>query len=375
MVGRPPFGASGMDNVLLVCNTASSDSMDVANYYVNNRPGAVGVDVCPVNCVTTETIVYSDMQRDIKNPIAAWCVANPSKPKKYILLCLGIPTRCSFGPGGKAVSVPYAISTLRSDADISGGAFQNSEYSGIGGLGGMTAYLGDGGRFNQHFSTASYPNTKYLVMTLNMGNSLAAVQTYIDKIAVMYRAMATPNVAVSSRGASRSGTQFIFDDANTVIGGGGILVNPEQSLRVTDGCLTTTYSYPSLQNNIANLACYSAWGTHNGSWGSGTYPSGQLVLSGNSNWYIVSTVESFNGDVGGGQGNFIQWWDNGVGGGTNGSRTPIGMATHTEEPGVSGCEADSFSRNWFAGFNLAETLWSSRGTMWFMAVGDPLVIW
>lgn len=376
MVGnRAPNAASAMDEVLLVVNTASADSIDIGNYYVLNRPGATNVDVCPVNCVTTETIVYADAERDIKTPIANWCLANPSKPKKYVILCLGVPTRCTSGPSGKPFSVPYMVSTLRTNSELSSGNFQNDEYSSRGPFSaGMTIQGGDGGRYNEHYSLATHFNTRYLVMNLNMGNSAPIVKRYIDKVAAMHRAMTVPNVTVTSRGASQNGTLFMYNDSYLSTGPTHYLEGPENLLRTVDGCTTTAY-FSTVQNNLVDLAAYYGWGTHNGTWGSGTYPWNNLVLSGKSNWYIVANFESFNGQVGGGMGNYIEWFNDGAGGGTNGSRTPIGMACHTEEPQVYGCETECLFRNWFLGFNLAETLWAARGVQFFMAVGDPLVAW
>jgi len=73
------------------------------------------------------------------------------------------------------------------------------------------------------------------------------------------------------------------------------------------------------------------------------------------------------------QGNFEQWCNPTTAGGWQYSRTPIGMACHTDEPSVGGVEGSMYLCNWEAGLLFCECAWSSRKTKYFMAVGDPLV--
>lgn len=375
MVGRPPFGASTMDQVLLVVNTASQNSIDAANYYVQYRPGAGSVDVVPINCVTTETITYSTYQTNIKAPIEAWIASKPLRPKKYILLSMDIPTGISFGPSGINPSVAVMLSTARNDASISTGSNNVSEYAAT--QGGIFNAGGDGGVLNTHFTTGGYPNTKYLVTHLCMGNAVASVTAYVDKIALMYKAMATPDVTVSSRNAGLNGTKWYFDDTDNTAPGS--IASPYNLITGTDGLSTSLAVLSSSTGPVISApsdpAFYQTWGVHNGSF-NGTWPSnGQLVLSGKCNWFITAANESFNGNLTGGMGDYGKWWAATGGGGTNYSSTPIGFVGHILEPFVAGCEAESYARNWFKGLNFAETAWSARSTLYYIAVGDPLVAW
>src|SRR5665811_1656968 len=64
---------------------------------------------------------------------------------------------------------------------------------------------------------------------------------------------------------------------------------------------------------------------------------GYVQLSGNSGWWIIETVESYNGhryqdDFG----NFTKWFSQNAFGGTNYSNTPIGAVSSVDEPDTLG---------------------------------------
>lgn len=366
---------TAMDSVLLVYNTASASSIAIKDYYKAHRPGAANVDTLGITTlVATEQMTYASMKTDIKAPILAWLAANPSRPKKYVILSLDIPTRTTAGPSGVPVSVAYGISTARSDASIGTGPNVVSEY----GATGLIFWAGDGGQFNVHYSNAAFPNTNFLVTHLCMGNAQAAVQTYIDKLATMYAAMASPNVTISSRNAGLNGSTWYFDDAQNPVVGAQV-TSPYTLLTGTDGlpganAVNNGGLSPPLTSG-SNPAVYMGWGVHNGTFG-GSWPfNGNLTMTGKANWFITSTVESFNGQLAGGMGDYVKWWNAAALGGSGSSRTPVGFTGHTEEPNVTGCEAESYTRNWFQGFNFAECAHSARATKFFIAVGDPLVAW
>lgn len=375
ITGKPGFIGNAMDSVLLVYNTASSDSFESMKYYTNFRPFANNVDILAINCVTTEQITYAAMKTDIKAPIATWLSSNPTRPKKYVILCMGIPTRTTVGPSGVNVSVAYGISTGRSDSSIAAGPNVSSEY----GATGIAYWGGDGGINNTHYSIGSYPNTSFLVTHLCMGNTLAAVKKYVDKLANMYASMASPNVTISSVNASRNGTNWYYDDAQSPTIAAGQITSHYNLITGTDG-LSTSLAVSQAFNATpltsgSNPASIMSWGVHSGTY-SGSWPfNGNLTMTGNANWYIVSAIESFNGQLAGGHGDYAKWWNDAALGGAGGSRTPVGMVGHTEEPLASGVEAESYTRNWFKSLNFVECAWSARSTPYFIAVGDPLVVW
>jgi len=102
-----------------------------------------------------------------------------------------------------------------------------------------------------------------------------------------------------------------------------------------------------------------------------------VYFSGNSDWYIMGTGESYNGqraNPGANQGWFLQWFSSGAFHGTAYSSTPIAAVTHVDEPGVGGLEdTQAYFGLWAAGKNFAICAWNSKLTSEFQAVGDPLV--
>ena len=123
-----------------------------------------------------------------------------------------------------------------------------------------------------------------------------------------------------------------------------------------------------------NVGGYICWGAHSSLGGS--YPTnGAVAWSGSSGWWIIETIESFNGIRGGyGQGNFTQWFSANAFGGTNYSNTPVGAVSHTEEPSLGGVEdSATYFGLWSAGKYFAISAWNSKQTPYFQAVGDPFV--
>ena len=103
-----------------------------------------------------------------------------------------------------------------------------------------------------------------------------------------------------------------------------------------------------------------------------SYPDVQW--SGNGGWWIIETVESFNGQVQYGQGSFIQWFSSNAFGKTNYLNTPVGAVSHTEEPTVYGVEDPAaYYGSWALGESFAVCAWNSRRTPYFQAIGDPFV--
>ena len=98
-----------------------------------------------------------------------------------------------------------------------------------------------------------------------------------------------------------------------------------------------------------------------------------LHWSGDSSWWIIETMESFNGQRSMGQGNFTQWFGPMAFGGSNYARTPVGAVSHTDEPYGGWNDPANYFGLWAQGKNFAICAWNSRGTPQFQAVGDPFV--
>jgi hypothetical protein len=98
--------------------------------------------------------------------------------------------------------------------------------------------------------------------------------------------------------------------------------------------------------------------------------------AGNSGWYLMQTIESFNGQVVqiSSQGNFIKWFSSNAFGGTNYSNTPVGAVSNVEEPGPPSTSYGAiYFGLWASGKNSGICAWNARNTPYFQAVGDPFV--
>jgi hypothetical protein len=356
---------SPTSRVLLVYNTSSKDGLAVADYYKANRPGMSGVDTLALTADTTEKTTSANMISQIRAPIYNF-IANSPYPKYYVVMCRGLASRV-WDNDAAVASVDYLIG--RSDPSLANPV--GAEYQQGGGV----------NYYNRSFAPGSYAGTPILVTRMDMG-SLQATKAYIQKIKTMYEAMSSPSVIVSADSAGLGGSNYLMDEVR----------NPAYSslfpISLTNSDLAKpSYSNVSLARRLyifgiagtnahlargADVLGYESWGVNGGM--PSTYPNDRsVVFTGKSNWYLVKTVESWNGIIASGQGNFEQWFSATTGGGWHYARTPIGMACHTDEPFVSGIEGSMYMCNWEAGLLFSECAWSSRKTKYFMAVGDPLV--
>jgi hypothetical protein len=103
---------------------------------------------------------------------------------------------------------------------------------------------------------------------------------------------------------------------------------------------------------------------------------GSIRFFGQSRWYIIETMESYNGQrqqvVP--QGSFLKWYASNAFGGTNYSNTPVAAVSHVEEPNLSEVnDAAVYFGLWFGNRTFATAAWQSRRTIYLQAVGDPLV--
>ena len=122
-------------------------------------------------------------------------------------------------------------------------------------------------------------------------------------------------------------------------------------------------------------AGYISWAFHS-SLGATYAINGTNKWSGNSGWYLIETIESYNGQTNFNSGNFIWWFASNAFSGTNYnySNTPVGGVSHLDEPGIGGVnDSSKYFGLWAGGKNFAICAWNSRNTPYFQAVGDPLV--
>jgi len=121
-----------------------------------------------------------------------------------------------------------------------------------------------------------------------------------------------------------------------------------------------------------NVAGYICWGGHS-NWGTNKINDPNYALdgsaqwTGNSSWWIIKTLESYNGQrVDPGQGTFMKWFSSNAFGGTNYSNTPVGACSNVEEPGLEGSTTISaYFSLWASGKNFGVCAWNAVNTPYF----------
>ena len=130
--------------------------------------------------------------------------------------------------------------------------------------------------------------------------------------------------------------------------------------------------------NAVNVSGFFSWGVHGypGDGNMGYATNRSIIFSGDSAWHVMTTVESYNGrryqfD----QSSFLHWFSSGAFGGTNYSNTPVGAATHPDEPFIDGvCVPEIYFGLWQLGKADGACGWqSSYRQPTVLILGDPLV--
>ncbi len=327
-------------DLLLICNTNSTNSSALRDYYLAHRPLVANANVLNIACDVGEFTTTNNCDAQIVTPVLNWLAANPTKHPEYIVLFFDIPTRCYAYPPD--LDNPY-------------------------------------GSVSYHLHQ-SYPGWKPLVNNLNAG-TLADCEAYVDKLANIGTNYSPGKIIISASVGAYGNTNYSFEDtrygyesprpslgSNALSGVLG--VNPAASVtysNVVDGGLASHITAGS------NMAGYLCWGIHS-SLGGGYATNGTVQWSGHSGWWIIETVESYNGMRNTDHGNFTKWFSSNAFGGTSYSATPAGAASHVEEPRLDGVENSAiYFGLWEARKNFAICSWNARNTPFFQAVGDPLI--
>ena len=175
---------------------------------------------------------------------------------------------------------------------------------------------------------------------------------YINKLASMSTSNSPARLIISASAGRYGNTNYVVDNvrhgASYVFdnySGYGYVLPPATNGLIANGALesaiiyadgldeitnTTFYNGPHITNAV-NLAGYISWGSHSalGNWFSGP---GGVVWEGNSGWWIIETLESYNGQPREGQSDYWMWFSSNAFGGTGYSNTPVGAVTHVDEP-------------------------------------------
>jgi hypothetical protein len=356
------------NDLLLIYNTNSINSIVVKDYYLAHRPMVGGANVlgiggpptsqcagflCPA---TNEVVDYATFTNQILSPFSQWLAASPTKRPQYMILFPDFPTGVwmTNSGGSPFSSVAYGIS-------------------------------------------ASVQGIQPFVNSINMGffdltNDCIA---YINKLQQFGSNYSPGQLIVSASAVGYANTNYVLDDIRHGAGYppgedfssfGGIALSatngllpagvPQSAILYFDGLETKTNG---VEHNLthptgfSNLAGYICWGGHSSL--ANEYPrNGEVIWGRNSSWWIIETVESFNGQRATGQGNFTQWFSQIAFGGTNYENTPVGAVSHTDEPYPGGVNdsGNNFGL-WASGKTFGISAWNSRRTANFQAAGDPFV--
>ncbi len=344
-------------DLLLIYNTNSSDSAGVKDYYLAHRPMVANANVLGVGCSNkTETFYPSEYTNLFLPQVTNWLVTNATKRPQYVVLFVDVPSRVNT----------------------------NADYSQDDLINYPPRFLPVRPSVQHQLHEWAWPNWHPFVAHINMGASNDCVH-YIDKLA------SHAGVAVVLAGGSAAGTNYYFEDAGSSTNYSarglaaleGVTNNGVSSQFVTYVPRTSTSHIVS----GTNVAGYWTWGANGGQ---GYYfpDPGHVAFQTNSNWYLMGTGESFNGQrfhpnpppadqtvPATLQSWFGQWFASGAFGGVAYSSTPVAGVSHVDEPFEAGLEDTYvYFGLWAAGKNFATCSWNSKQTPQFQAVGDPLVV-
>ena len=343
-------------DVLLIYNTNSAASAFIKDYYLINRPMVCGANVLGIGYTNStspgyyECISPTDITNLILNPVASWMTVNPTKRPLYVVLFLDVPSRVfddthlpingNYPTYGTNPSVSVRIRTVNS-------------------------------------------NWLPFVTHINMNGTNDCV-AYINKLASFGTNNLPRKLYISAGVRGYGNTNYYFDD--TTYGGvSGFGLLAKQGV-IQNGASTNSIAYINVTpdpfngysghiTNGVNIAGYVSSGSHSSLLGTFAI-DGAVKWSGNSSWWLIETVESFNGlRYPSDQSSFLQWFSPNAFGGTDYSNTPIGAVSHVDEPYGSGISDSSmYFGLWESGKNFAICSWVSRRTPYFQAIGDPFVI-
>jgi hypothetical protein len=335
--------------LLLIYNTNSAHRTFVKDYYLAHRPMVGGANVLGIGSTANETATPLEFTNGIEIPYLGWLTENPTKHPQYVVLFLDIPSR------------------VNTNGHVPG------VYHGTGGGPSVSVRMHD-----------LMPGCKPFVSHINMGGTNDC-RAYIDKLRFIATNYSPDRVVLSASGGYGN-DKWYLDDARYGYDAplpslaneareGILSVLPTASIIYTNGADGLTNLALHLTNGV-DVAGYLCWGGHS-ALGSQYATNGLVRWSGDSSWWIIQTIESFNG-VRDNQntwlGCFVQWFLPNAFGGTNHSNTPVGAVTHVDEPMFAGVsDSREYFGLWAKGKTFSSCAWNSRRTPNFQAVGDPLV--
>jgi hypothetical protein len=246
--------------------------------------------------------------------------------------------------------------------------------------------------------SAYFPTWNPFVTSINMNGTNGATDctAYIDKLVSMASNNPPGTLFISGTAAGYGNTNWYFDYGGSTgfsttdpayLYSSSYSINAVFGVTNVDPLASVILStYPNASTLATNVAGYFTCG-----WDCGgdvnLFDDGSIKFFGQSGWYIMTTIDSFDGQrdtdpsqhdfV---QANFLSWFTTNSFGGTNYSNTPVGAVTTVEEPQVQGhVNPAVYFGDWEAGKSFAISAWAAQTIgnglpgIYFQAVGDPFV--
>src|SRR5262249_22084730 len=153
-------------------------------------------------------------------------------------------------------------------------------------------------------SAGTYGNTNYVIDDVAHENPSPT------------QAFAAVTNALLSAGAPAGAIKYWYTNEYCLIWSNNFVANAIGIPAPGSNCIS--YIVQPHLTNALNVAGYISWGAHSSlenDYALGGTNGVKVRWQGNSGWWIIQTLESFNGLPAGGQGNFYQWFCNGAFGG------------------------------------------------------------
>lgn len=325
------------DDLLIIYNTNSANSVALKDYYLANRPMIGDALTLGLGCQTGELFDSpNQMTNQLITPVLQWLTNHPTSRPNFYLFMLDIPST-------------YLVNN---DPDTHGSSVQ------------------------WHLRE-NLPSRKPFVSQLNMATFTDATN-YVNKLVAFGNAYSPGKVVISPHRSGYANTTFPYDaDCDGV--------HMSQVLPVMQQFTGSSNQVQCRQSsgipiaNATNLAGYWTPGLHAGLSG-GWATNGVVKFFGDSSWFLMTSGESFNGvwNSPTGQGSFQRWFERGSFGGTNYENTPVVAGAHVWEPHFNVMPFRYAFALWEVGKYFPVAFWNMSGfgvvsPNRYQATGDPFV--
>jgi len=314
-------------DLLLIYNVNSTDSSNVCQYYLANRPMVSNANILAINCPTNEQIAQWDVTNIIAQ-IQNWLMANPTKRPSYMVLFEDMPSTIDYE--GTYFSLQYLLNEV-------GFVQWNQRVT------------------NQYqLSPIGFGPWNPFVTSINM-NGVGGTNdciAYINKLAFIGSNYSPGQLTLSASSGGYGNTNWYFETSS------GAGVSAQQGVTNADPAASVFVSSGFITNatNVAGYYSVGVDGLHN----VGFATNDDVIFTNNSGWYIMASQDSYNGKRNGFgfQSSFLTWFASNAFGGTNYSNSPVGAISHVYEP-YGGDDTYDYYGDWASGKSFAISAYHS----------------